>query len=59
MNQLVIGVIMLVIWFGVSLPGHLQTKRLKNAYQTKAEQCYLVGDRAQGDLYTSMYARMR
>lgn len=59
MNQLVVGVVMLIIWFGISLPSYCQTQNMRNKYKTKAEQCYMVGDRSQGDLYTSMYARMK
>ena len=59
MNQVVLGIILLVIWFAASTPSYLETKKTKQTLQRKAEQSYMTGDIESGDMYTTMYARMR
>ena len=51
MNQLVVGALMLIIWFGVSLPSYLQEKRMKKYYEEKMTEAYLTGNREIAEMY--------
>lgn len=59
MNQLVVGAIMLIIWFGASLPSYLQSRRLEKHYEEKLSEAYLTGNKEQAAVYEKLWLSKR